>query len=199
MKQYMQKLKTKKRLTILSTITFLSILLGIFYFSIITKNNKELVATSLAEFFLKIKKNQLNYQKSLIISTANITITSILIWLIGISIIGIPIIIATLIFKSFLLGFSFISIVYNYKIPGILLGIIYILPHIMKLFAHFVLSYYAISFSLMLFQLFFRKKEYNKKILMKRYTKMLITSLIISMFGTMIEIFAIPAILKIII
>lgn len=196
MKQLWNKIKPKKIFLLLLGVILVFCLLGTLYIALLNQENKNLVTESLKNFFQNIQSEKINYQKNFFISTTNNVFITFFIWIIGISIIGIPFIIITLAFKSFIVGFSFSSIIYNYGILGIPKGIIYIIPHIIGLFSTFILSYYAISFSLMLFKLLFRKQDYAKKAIMTRYIKILIFAIIFAIFSSSIETFVVPALLK---
>lgn len=195
MKNKIKKLKLRKIDTIILIVTLLSFILGILFLAIISKSNKELVASTLDNFFTGIKAKDFNYNQALFNSLSNnITVVSI-IWLLGISIIGIPIVILILISKSFILGFSISSIIYNYGLKGILMTIIYIIPHVLNLFITIILAYYSMNFSIMLFNLLFRKKEYSKRIIVNRYIKILVVSIIFFLISSILEVFVIPKIL----
>lgn len=192
MKELLKKLKTKKVFIIIFIVTLLAFIIGILLVSIESKNNKELITTSLTTFFNNIKENKLNTQTLLYKSITNNLITNIIVWLLGISIIGIPIVLIILGFKSLTLGFTISSILYTYKLNGIIKVIIYIFPNLINLFVLFVLTYYSVNFSLMLFNYLFRKKEYNKKLIVNRYLKLLILSLLIAILSSVIESFILP-------
>lgn len=199
MKEKIKKIKLRKIQTIILILTVISLILGILYISILSKENKALVSSSLANFFTNIKKANFNYNKALFNSLTNNIVVDLTIWLLGISIIGIPIVIFIIITKSFILGFSLSSIIFNYGIKGILLAIVYIIPHILSLFIILILSYYSIDFSLMLFRLLFKRKDYNKKIIVKRYLKILIVSTIFLITSSVLEVYVIPKLLRLII
>ena len=192
MKELLKKLKTKKVFIIIFIVTLLAFIIGILLVSIESKNNKELITTSLTTFFNNIKENKLNTQTLLYKSITNNLITNIIVWLLGISIIGIPIVLIILGFKSLTIGFTISSILYTYKLNGIIKVIIYIFPNLINLFVLFVLTYYSVNFSLMLFNYLFRKKEYNKKLIVNRYLKLLILSLLIAILSSVIESFILP-------
>lgn len=196
MKELFNKLKSKKLLTTLLVIIIISFIIGLLFISIISKSNQELIKKTLDNFFIGIKNSELNYQHALISSLTSNLLINFLIWILGISIIGIPVVILILISKSFILGFSISSIIYNYSFKGIPYTIIYIIPHIINLFIILVLGYYSIKFSLMLFNLLFRKKDYSKKIIVKRYIKLLIYSTILFITSSVIEVYIVPNILK---
>lgn len=192
MKELLKKLKTKKVFIIIFIVTLLAFIIGILLVSIESKDNKELITTSLTTFFNNIKENKLNTQTLLYKSITNNLIINIIVWLLGISIIGLPIVLIILGFKSLTIGFTISSILYTYKLNGLIKVIIYIIPNIINLFVLFVLTYYSTNFSLMLFNYLFRKKEYNKKLIVNRYLKLLILSLLISILTSVIETFILP-------
>lgn len=193
----MKKITKNKLLLFLIIITIISILLGIFFIAVISNDNQELVKSTINSYFLDINENKIQYLKNLwSILTSNLFLI-LFIWIMGISIIGIIISLILLIYKSFLIGFSFTSILYTYGFKGLISGIIYIFPEIINLFIVFVLTYYSISFSILLFNYLFKKKEYNR-IFVRRYLKLLVISSLIIIFSTLISTFVIPNLLRII-
>ncbi len=196
MKQLIAKIKTRKLFSLMTLITFVSFILGILLISILSKENKELVTNSVTSFFNAIKANDLNYNSILVKCLTNNLLLNIIIWLLGISIIGIPIVIIILILKSFVLSFTLTSIIYTYKIKGIIGAIVYIIPHVINLFTTYILVYYSISFSLSLFSYLFQKKEINRKVLVTRYLKILLISIIAFIVTALIETYIIPFLIR---
>lgn len=192
MKELVKKLKEKKLFIIIFIVTVISFIIGILLISILSGNNKSLIVKSLNNFFISIKENKLNQSALLYKTLTNNIIINLIIWILGISIIGIPIVISILSFKSLTFGFTISSLIYTYKFNGIIKSIIYIIPNLINLFIIFVLSYYSISFSLMLFNYLFRKKEYNKRIIVNRYLKLLLISLLLLILTAVLESFVIP-------
>lgn len=195
MKNILKNIKENKLFTTLLIITILSILLGILFPAILTTDNKELIKTSITDYFTAIDNNKIEYIKSLITILSNNIFVTISIWLLGISIIGIIIIIIEVFIKGFIVGFSFTSILVTYEIKGILIGIIYTISNILSLLVTFLLSYYAISFSIMIYKTIFKKKNYPKEIIVKRYIKIGLLALLSSIVISLIEVFIIPKVL----
>ena len=198
MKKIINKFKHNKTLYILIIILLITFILGCLFIALLSDENKQLILTNLNNFIDTIKNNKQNNLNTLYRSLSNNIIINTLVWIIGISIIGIPIIILILGIKSFVLGFTLVSFIYNFKLKGIIWGIIYIIPHIINILLLFVLSYYAIKFSIMIFNYYFRKKEYSRSIIVKRYIKTLISCTIAYSISSVIEAYLIPNILKII-
>ena len=196
MKQLIAKIKTRKILSIMTIITIISLILGTLFISILSKDNKELITSNVIDFFSAIKSNNLNYNQILVKSLTNNLLLNIIIWLLGISIIGIPIVIILLFIKSFILSFTFTSIIYTYKYKGIISAIIYVIPHIINLLLSFVLIYYSITFSKSLFNYLFKKKECNRKELVNRYLKLLTISTFLFIISSIIETYIIPILIR---
>lgn len=189
-----RNIKRNKLLIKLFITTFIFILLGIFYIAILKKSNKLLVKENLDLFFSSLKK--LNYTKAFISCFSSNLIFTTLIWIFGISIIGIPIILLFLIIKSFILGFNISSLIYFYKWKGILAALIYSIPLVINILVIIVLSYYGITFSKNLNKLLFFKKEIRFKNIMRKYLKILLFSLVIITISSLIEVYIVPIFLK---
>ena len=189
-----KKIIKNKKLFRLLIIILISIILGILYIAILSKSNKAMIKENLDIYFSSLDK--FNYSKAI----TNILITNSLyvigIWLLGISIIGAPLIIVLLLYKSFTLGFTISSIIYFYKLKGILIAIIYMIPLIINLYLVLFLSYYSLIFSNNLNRLLFLKREVNFKNIMRRYIKILIFVLIGILISSLIEVFVVPNILR---
>ena len=185
-----------KILVIIMTIAFI---LGILFFYLISKNNKIIVINSIKNFFKEVATtNNLNYTSSLINSLLVNTFYIAIIWLLGISIIGIPIILIIMSYKAFITGFSICSIINVYHIKGILLAIAYIFPHnFIFILILILLGFHSINFSIKLFKYLFLKKIINFKDIMKKYIKILFICLIISLILSLFETFISTYLIKV--
>lgn len=192
MKELLKKLKTKKLFILVFIVTILCFIAGILLISILSKSNKELIINSLNNFYTSLKENKISSTNLLYKTMTSNLILNIIIWILGISIIGIPIVIFILGFKSLSLGFTISSLIYTYKFNGLLKAILYLIPNIINIFIVFVLVYYSISFSLNLFNYLFRKIEFNKRVIVKRYLKLLIAAILLSILTSVTESFILP-------
>ena len=188
--------KVNKLLLILLIITVISFIIGSLFISILDDVGKKLIKESINGYFNGVFNGKTDYISGLYSILLRNVFSNIFIWLIGISIIGIFIVRGLLVFKSFLVGFSLSSIIYTYGFKGLLISVIYIIPEIINLFIVFLLTYYSISFSLLLFNYLFRKKECNRRVIMKRYIKIFIVCIGITILNSLISIFLIPNLLR---
>lgn len=195
------KLKEQKNIYLLIIIIMiLGLIAGIIYAIILNKSDHRIVTTSLDSFFTSIKNNDINYKNALINSlTGNILFTTF-VFLLGISVIGIPIIMISLFFKTFIFGFSISSIIYTYHLNGILKALTYTFPHqLITILMALFLGFYALYFGIKLFKYLFRGKDINLRHSMKRYLQVYITVLIINTACSFIEVFLSPALMKLVI
>lgn len=195
MKKLINKAMKNKLLTALIILGLIAIVLGVLFPAIITNDNKELINQSISSFITGIKDGKTNYISGFISSITNNILVFYCIWILGISIIGIPIILFILFFKGFLVGFSFSSILITYGPSGILKAIVYTLPNIINALAAFLLCYYAISFSIMIYRSIFKKETRNWQNIVRRYIKIGLFYIVFSIIISIIESYIIPNLL----
>lgn len=204
MKKISQRLKiifAEKKGTFIFFIfmVILGIIFGSLFITILDKSDKELVSTQITNFFTNIKANQ---NQDIVATLKNSLFTNIgsvlAIWILGISIIGIPLIILFVFIKSFIFGFSIGGIISAYNLKGILLSIGYLFPHqIINIITLFILSLISFNISVNFLKSLISKKQIDFKIWIGKYYKLLLISLIIMTLSSLMETFLSPYILKI--
>lgn len=184
-------IKQKKLYRIIITLMIFGIISGILFIFFISKESKTKALVSIKNFFdLMNTSTGVNYGKSLLNTLVNNIGYVLLIWLLGISIIGLPITIVLAFMKSFIVGFSISSIISCYKAKGILGAFLYVFPHqIIILFIYLLLSFYSISFSIKLFKSLFLKQTINFRVVMQKYIKILLISLTGIIIVSLYEVF----------
>ena len=195
--KYYNKIRTNKLLITMVGLTIISFIIGLLFIALLDKTNQELVIKSITSFFINIIQDNVIYSKALNTSLINNLLVNTIIWVLGISIIGVPIVSVILFIKTFIVGFSFSSIVYTFHMKGIITGLVYIFPHILNIFVTFIMTYYSISFSILLYKYLFKKKDYNRLVITKRYLKLLLLSTVFLIVTSFIEVFVIPFIFQI--
>lgn len=119
-----------------------------------------------------------------------------MIFILGISIIGIPVIITLYFIKSFMIGFSISSFVFSYGIKGSILSIFYLIPHFINLIFYTILIVFAVKISLLLISSLFGKKEISLKKPVSRYVTYYMIVLVMILFTSLLETFFVPMMLK---
>ena len=197
MKKVIDKLLNvdKKVLLFLTIICIIGIITGSVFMTILSNNDKNMIMESLTSFIteyehLNIKSELIN---NLVINLSYIFI----IWISGISIIGLPIVIFILFIKSFLISFTISSFIMKYKTKGIILGIVYNMPHlVINLVTYLYLGVYSIKLSMYIIDVLIKKKTLNFKYILNRYLLILILSIFTIITSTLYETYIMPKILQ---
>ena len=197
--QVKKKIKNKKRiLTIVFIIFLVGLLFGSIYITILDNSNKKEIINSVKSYFNSYKnisiKDKLYLFKDILIKNLTYYIS---IWSLGISIIGIPIIMVMIFIKSFVTGFSISGIFSVYKMKGILGIIIYMIPsNIISILFTIFLGAYSINLSIQLFMHMIKKKPFNFSVYMGKYYLLLLISILLSILTALYEAFLNPSIIN---
>ena len=187
-------LKRNKYLSCILIITIIVLLIGLLLPSLISKEDRKDISNNIIELDKNIKGNHYKEKKTIFLSS---TFYIGLIWLLGISIIGIPIILSIYMIKVILLGTESVFLLLNLNKISILSIIIYVIPNIISVLLYFFLIYYALSYSIFLIKLLFLKKSFNILSITKQYIKVLLIIILINLLNCILEIYILPNILKI--
>ena len=182
--------KKNKLLAILLLIIVITQLIGILIPIFIPNNTKEEITNNILIWQDNIK-NQSNNIKNTIINNESFII---IIWLIGISIIGVPIILLLYLSKLLVCVLELIFLIINIKKISPILIPFYIIPKIMILLVSFILIYHSLNFSLLLTKQLFLKRNIPIKDEAKKYLKVGFIITIIILLLSIIEEFLISKI-----
>ena len=182
-------------------ILFLGVILGSIYANIIGMNDKNLVIDKVKVFIDNINTNSLNtfmvFKNSMGINFSYLLI----IWFLGMSIIGIIFSIVLLFLKGFIFGFSMASFIITYGIKGIILAFIYLIfGQLLNVIFISILSIYSIIFSIKLIKNII-SKDPNCKFFsfIKNYLIILVFCSLISLVSSVSETFILPSLIKLVI
>lgn len=202
MKIYLDKLKhnlqtNKKMMVFLIGLSVIGIIFGTLYVTILNNNDQALIKNSIEEYLKIIETGNINYLASFKNILLSNTTFILLIWLLGISAIGIPIIIIIYFSKTFIIGFSLGSIILKYNIKGVLFALFYVFPHaILNIFIYSFLIIYSCALSLKLVNSIIKKTTIDFKPIINKYLKILLTALVLILITTLLETFLTPFLIK---
>ena len=191
--------KNKYKYIFLLTIILIGFISGIIFSNILSYNDHQEISNTLKDYFLGIKNNQsINYLGNFLNIFSVNYLYMLLIWIFGLSIIGIILNPFILYFKSFIIGFSVGIIISVYSYLGILGSLLYLFPHLLiNLLVYTLLSFYGIKLSIKLFKALFLHKNFNFQDFMKKYLKILGLASIILLITTLYETFLADFVMKI--
>lgn len=188
----------KKKYIFLLVIVIVGLIFGIVFSQVISKSDKLVVDNTVTNFFSSIEKGRIDYKDGLKSSVLSNILYLSSVWFLGMSVIGLPIVIFLLFMKGFILGFSIGSIIRIYKLKGIIGAFLYIFPHhIISIIVSILISFYAVMFSIKLFKYLFLHQEINFKSLMKKYFKILLICFISFIICSLLETYLSPILINI--
>ena len=205
MKKYMDKLKSNIRINknlfvFLLVIIAVGIAAGSIFVTVLNNEDKVMVSDYLNNFLNNLNSNNLNYSGTLINTLIFTLGAALLIWLLGISIIGFLLILIFLFIKAFSIGFSIGSIIINFNFKGIIMALAYIVPHhIINLMIYLLISSYALVLSYRLINSFTKKQAFEFKSVFNRYLFILLFSLIILLLSVLYEVYGAPKLINLIV
>lgn len=191
----------KKVNTFIMFIIILGIISGSLFLVVLKDTDHNLVIEKINTFFTNINTNNINNIEAFKNAFIENIIFVILIWILGMSIIGIIINIFIIYLKGFIIGFSLSSFFLVYKYKGLLAALIYVFPtSIINILVCLLLGVYSVLFTINLWKIIFLKeKNYNMKKFIKKYFLLLILCIILILISSLTESFLVPSLLKLVI
>ena len=181
----------------LTVLLLVGIAVGSIFVSILDSTDTNLVNEHLNNFINSIENDKLDYLQALKSNLITNISFVLVIWLLGISIIGLPIILIMFFSKTFILGFSVGAILSVFKTKGILFSLVYIFPgQVISLLFYLFLTMYAMSFSFKLIYVIFKKKTLDFKIIMNKYFKILLFVLVVVVLMNLYDTYLMPKLVK---
>lgn len=195
----MDKVKIKKQnnqklLFFLIGLSLIGVIFGSLFIIFISKSDQSIVINYITNFMNSFSE-KINYIDVFKINLYRNNFTNILIWLLGISVIGIPIIIFLLFYKFFILGFQISAFILTYKLKGLLISILYFFP--LEMFDYIILtliSFFSFKMSFNIIYSIFKKKNLNLKKFINKYIYLLVFCIVGELICSLYETFIIPVI-----
>ena len=166
-------------------------------FSVTLKaNDNDLVKNYLINYLSSINNKELVMIDSFISSITSNFLLIFSIFILGLSFIGIPILLIIFFYKSFIFGFTLGSILINYKIKGILLSIIYMFPHhLLDIFILILYTIMSFNISKKILNALLKKDTLNYNFI-SRYLKITLIVLLFYILISFYSSFVVPTILR---
>ena len=202
MKKILSKIRSNIRINknlfiFLLVIVMVGLASGSVFVTILNNDDKLMVSEYLNNFLTNLNGNNLNYSGATLNTLIFTVGAAILIWLLGISVIGFALILIFLFIEAFSLGFSVASIIVNFNFKGVLIAISYTIPHhVINMMIYILISSYALVLSYKLISSFTKKKSFNFKDIFNRYSFILLFSVIILFISSLYEVYGAPTFVK---
>lgn len=193
----MNDLKKDKSIYVSLLIALLiSFVFGMFFITILSSTDKVTLKEYITNFFTSIKQGKIiSLYKTLINNNLGILITALL----AFSVILFPLVIVIIFYKGFTLAFTITSLIYTFKIKGIILAIIYVFPSlIFNLLFYFIMCYYSFKLSLILFNKVINKDTTNINKFLKKYLVIILVCTIFVSLFSLYDTYLLPSLIKLV-
>lgn len=187
------KIINSKIFKILVVTLVIGFIIGIISFIFMDKTSLQ---SSIINYINLIKNNSYNYSNGLISSIiSNIKYSSI-IWISGIIFFCSLIIPLIIIYRGISLSLTISTIIYTYKLKGMLYTLIIVFPTILNEIIFLFLSYYSINFSIKCYNTIKNNKDINLRLFIKNYFYIFLILSLLLIISSIIEIYLCSNIIK---
>lgn len=187
------KIIKSKIFKILVVSLVIGFIIGIISFIFIDK--KEL-GSSIINYINLIKNNDFNHTSGLIVSIISNLKYSCIIWISGIIFFCSLVIPLIIIYRGVSLSLTICTIIYAYKLKGLLYALIIVFPTILNEAILLFLSYYSINFSIKCFNTIKNNKDINLRLFIKNYFYIFIILSLFLIISSLLEIYLCSNIIK---
>lgn len=193
----MNDLKKDKSIYLSLIIALLiSFIFGMFFITILSSTDKVTLKEYITNFFASIKQGKIiSLYNTLINNNLGILITAIL----AFSVVLFPLVIVIIFYKGFTLAFTITSLIYTFKIKGIILAIVYVFPSlIFNLVFYFIMCYYSFKLSLILFNKVINKDATNINKFLKKYLVIILICIVFVSLFSLYDTYLLPSLIKLV-
>ena len=187
------KIIKSKIFKILVVSLVIGFIIGIISFIFIDKKE---ISSSIINYINLIKNNDFNHINGFITSTLSNLKYSSIIWISGIIFFCSVIIPLIIIYRGISLSLTICTIIYTYKLKGLLYALIIVFPSILNEAILLFLSYYSISFSIKCFNTIKNNKDINLRLFIKNYFYIFLILSLLLTISSVIEIYLCSNIIK---
>ena len=194
-KFYRIKLTSKNLFIFLISFSIIALIIGMLFYYFLNNGDKQLAHNSVNNIFeLKESYDYLNLLKTSLLQN---TFSTFLIWVLGISVVGVIACVFIYFCEMFSIGFTIASIFGEYGIKGIFASFCYLVPSkVCYLIIIFLLTFFAIKISYKIIKLCFTSEDVKIKEEIRKYFKILLFSFIVMIVISLMEIFINPFLIK---
>ena len=199
-KNLIQIIKKEKIIVVFTFIIFIiGLIFGSCFINLITKADKELLLNQLTLYIDSISKLSKDVFGIEVFFNELLSngLQLFIIFALGISMIGVIVVIIILFFKGFILGVTISTIMLKYSIKGILLTTLYIFPvMILNILTYIFISFFAIWSSFKFLKALLKKDNLNFKQFLGKYLLSFILSILSMVLLCLLDAFLTPLALK---
>lgn len=195
-----EELKKENNLIILILAIFIiGLVVGSLFVNFITKDDKTLLINQVETYFSSVKSldKKVFGINAFTPNLINNELQIFLIFALGLSILGIPVVILIMFFKGFMLGVTLATFILKYQLLGVLPSLLYIFPcFIIYIIIYTLISFFSVSTSLKFLKAIIKKDNLSFKKFLGKYLLCFLICLVLIIINTLLDAFLTPILLK---
>lgn len=191
--------KHKNLLIFLIVIFILGLVFGSLFINFITDSDKVILKEQVTTYFSSVKKlsNDVFGINVFLSESLNNVIQLLIIFILGVSMVGSFTVVIILFFKGFMLGTTLSVIILNYQLKGVVGALLYVFPvMVINVLIYVFLSFFALHASIKFLKALLKKDNLNFKTFLGKYLLSFIISLILIIITSLIDAYLTPLLLK---
>lgn len=191
--------KERILLTFIIIIFILGLVFGSLFINFVSNDDKTMLINQVTSYFNNISKlnDSVFGIKMVLPEILNNSLQLLLIFVLGISMIGLFVVIIIIFFKGFTLGVTLGTILLKYKLKGVLASVLYVAPClVINTLIYIFMSFFALNAAIKFLKALFKKDSLNFKSFLGKYLLAFLTSLILISINTLIDSYLTPFLLK---
>ena len=189
-----ETIKKHKNLLIFLLITFIvGLVFGSLFINFITDSDKSLLKEQVGTYFSSI----IFGINVFLNESLNNSLQLLIIFILGISMIGVFAVVIILFFKGFMLGTTLSVIILNYQLNGVVGALLYVFPvMIINILIYVFLSFFALHASIKFLKALLKKDNLNFKTFLGKYLLAFIISITLILIACLLDAYLTPILLK---
>lgn len=195
-----ETIKKEKQIVIFMIIIFLvGLIAGSLFINLVSQGDKDILTNQVATFFTSIKKlsSDVFGVNALFDGLLNNYSQLFIIFVLGISMVGVIAVVFILFFKGFTLGTTLSAIILKYQLKGVLGVFLYVFPVvIINILIYIFISFFATNASIKFLKALLKKDNLNFKKFLGKYLLSFIISIIFMFICCLLDAFLTPILLK---
>lgn len=201
MDKLLNEIKFDKRYVFFCAIlAILGIVTGSIFIIILNNADKELIIEYIETFIQSIINNNINYVELLKNTLINNYLPIMIITIFGLTYFLSFFNILILFYKSFVIGFSIASFILVYNLKGLLIGLIYIFPHlVINISLLVIFTAFTLKLSIKTINCVLKKKQTDMRHFLKKYICTFLAIFFLITITTLYESLILPRLLNLII
>ncbi len=195
-----ETIKHEKNKLVFTVIMFIiGLIVGSLFINFVSNSDKKLLIEQLDIYFNSIKHltNDVFGYKVFYSEVLNNVLQLFIIFALGISMVGLPVVIFILFFKGFMIGTTISTMFVKYQLKGVIAAFFYVFPClVLNVIIYILMCFFAVHASVKFIKALLKKDNLNFKTFLGKYLLTFIVSIFLIIITCLLDAYLTPLLLK---